>query len=87
MLEELSSCGCPRMFQRRPDLAPSANLSADLGKEIPVEISSYDRIFDRSVQRDRMLALLSGLFGLLGVTLACMGLYGVLSNAVSDRAR
>ena len=33
-----------------------------------------------------MLALLSGLFGLLGVTLACMALYWVLSNAVSDRA-
>jgi len=61
-------------------------LIGDLGKEIPVEISSYDRIFDRALQRDRMLALLSGLFGLLGVTLACMGLYGVLSNAVSDRA-
>ena len=32
-----------------------------------------------------MLALLSGLFGLLGMALACVGLYGVLSNAVNAR--
>ena len=56
-----------------------------LAKEIPVEISPYDKIFHRALQQDRMLALLSGLFGLLGIALACVGLYGVLSNAVSDR--
>ena len=32
------------MFQRRPDLAPSRKLIGDLGKEIPVEIPSYDSI-------------------------------------------
>ena len=56
-----------------------------LAKEIPVEISPYDKIFHRALQQDRMLALLSGLFGLLGIALACVGLYGVLSNAVSAR--
>ena len=57
-----------------------------LAKEIPVEISPYDKIFDRALQQDRMLALLSGLFGLLGIALACVGLYGVLSNSVNDRS-
>src|SRR5258708_10817288 len=30
---------------------------------------------------------LSGLFGLLGLTLACIGLYGVVSNTVNQRTR
>jgi predicted permease len=56
-----------------------------IGKEIPVEISPYDKLFERALQQDRMLALLSGLFGLMGMALACVGLYGVLSNAVNAR--
>jgi ABC-type antimicrobial peptide transport system permease subunit len=38
-----------------------------------------------SLNQDRLLALLSGFFGLLGLLLACVGLYGVTSYGVNRR--
>jgi len=45
-----------------------------------------DRIED-SVSRERMVASLSGVFGVLVTVLAAVGLYGVLAYSVSRRMR
>jgi predicted permease len=42
---------------------------------------------DRTIALDRLLALLTALFGFLAVTLASVGLYGVMAFAVAARTR
>jgi predicted permease len=61
-------------------------IAGEIGKEVPIEVQTYDNLFKRALQQDRMVALLSGFFGLLGMTLAFIGLYGVMAYAVNARA-
>lgn len=52
------------------------------------EVSSaatIDALRDRVISQDRLLAFLSTLFGLLGVGLALVGIYGLISYAVTQR--
>jgi ABC-type antimicrobial peptide transport system permease subunit len=42
-------------------------------------------MIEESVLRERLLATLSGFFGLLALLLACIGLYGILSYSVASR--
>jgi predicted permease len=49
------------------------------------EIKTLEEQTDRTLSQERMLASLGGFFGLLALTLASVGLYGVLSTAVARR--
>ncbi|MBA3269917.1 MAG: ABC transporter permease [Acidobacteria bacterium] len=65
-----------RMAVRRADAA------------MPVfEMQSMGQTVDESLFNERMLALLSGAFGLLATLLAAIGLYGVMSYTVARRTR
>jgi predicted permease len=70
-----------------PDAASGEirKIAGRIGKEVPIEVQTYDKLFKRVLQQDRMVALLSGFFGLLGITLAFVGLYGVMAYAVNAR--
>jgi predicted permease len=50
-----------------------------------LQFETMDRLVRNSLLRERMMAMLSGFFGLLAVVLATIGLYGVMSYMVERR--
>ena len=44
-------------------------------------------VIDRTLLRERLMALLAGFFALVGLVLAAVGLYGVMSYSVVQRTR
>jgi len=57
-----------------------------VGKDIPVtKLKTLAAQVDESLAKERLVATLSGFFGLLALLLACIGVYGLLSYAVTRR--
>jgi predicted permease len=52
---------------------------------ILVTTTNMDTLIDDSLVRERMMAMLSGFFGMLAALLAAIGLYGVMSYMVAQR--
>jgi predicted permease len=50
-------------------------------------VASLEEIVGRSVSRQRMLAMMLGLFGTIGLTLGALGIYGVLAFTVAQRRK
>jgi predicted permease len=51
------------------------------------DVQLQSALIDITLLRERLLALLSGFFGLVGLLLASVGLYGVLSYSIVQRTR
>src|SRR5208283_734924 len=72
-----------------------ANLAPLLRNEIPrvhagfslTDVYLQSDFINNTLTRERLMALLSGFFGLVAVTLVGIGLYGVLSYLVVQRTR
>lgn len=56
-----------------------------LGLQYPLRIETADRERDQALLEDRLLAMLSGFFGVLALLLASLGLYGLVSYTVTRR--
>jgi len=58
----------------------------DLDPHLPVSnVTTLSEQVDRSIADQRLLAQLSGFFGLVAVLLSCIGIYGVMSCVVTRR--
>lgn len=81
------------MARPKPGVTPSVGEAevrsafTAAAKNVPVETKRLEDAVQRSLGRDRLVAHLSAAFGLLGVLLASIGLYGAMAHAVSSRTR
>jgi putative ABC transport system permease protein len=60
---------------------------AEISPDIAVDAGLIEDAVQRSLGRDRLIARLSALFGILSVVLACMGLYAAVAHSVTSRTR
>jgi len=80
---------CIRTTRSAPGLVETVRrIAAGIDPAVPVTGSRtmQDQV-DASILEDRMIATMAGFFGLLALLLAGVGLYGVLSYAVTRRTR
>ena len=57
----------------------------EINPAITVKFEGLKPMIDATILRERLMATLSGFFGLLALLLACIGLYGMLSYGVASR--
>jgi putative ABC transport system permease protein len=76
----------------RAAAGPPSNLAhavaAEIGRQDPTAVLSFrllDEQVNASMTQERLVAMLAGFFGVLGLLLAAVGLYGVTSYAVTSR--
>jgi predicted permease len=81
-------------FELRTSADPQAILPAirevvaQVNTNMPLfDVKTESEQIDRLLFQERLVARLSGFFGLLALVLACVGLYGLLSYEVSRRTR
>jgi predicted permease len=81
----------PQTLELRTAIPPSALVApvraavAELNSAIPLEFSTVAEEVNDSLLQERLLALLSGLFGALALVLAMIGLFGTFSYLVTQR--
>jgi len=75
---------------QRPEalIAPVRALLRSLDPELPaIEVRTLREEVDAALWQERLLAMLSTIFGVIAASLASIGLYGVLDYAVKSRTR
>ena len=60
---------------------------AEINPSINISFLGFKTMIEESLLRERLMATLSGFFGLLALLLASIGLYGILSFGVASRTK
>lgn len=64
------------------------SVSRQIDPTVPlVEVSTIDQDIENSLWQERLVAILSGFFGIAALLLASVGLYGTIAYQVTQRAR
>jgi putative ABC transport system permease protein len=66
-------------------IAAVKGVANEASPEMDVSFTVFHQMIEEGLLRDRMMARLSGFFGVLAVALAVIGLYGVISYMVARR--
>jgi predicted permease len=66
-------------------VAAVTRVLSDINPSITVRFQGFKQMIEATILRERLMATLSGFFGLLALVLACIGLYGILSYSVASR--
>jgi len=92
-LQEPGEIGTGSQFLIHSHL-PQAELSAavkrvlaEINPAISIRLIDFKSMIGESMLRNRLMATLSGFFGLLALLLASIGLYGILSYGVASRTK
>jgi ABC-type antimicrobial peptide transport system permease subunit len=66
-------------------IASVKRILSEINPDITVSFQGFKPMIEASILRERLMATLSGFFGLLALLLASIGLYGMLSYSVAGR--
>ena len=70
----------------RNSIAAVRQVVQNLDRNVPIrDVMTQTEQIDQATFQERLFARLSSFFGLLALTLACVGLYGLMSYAVARR--
>ena len=54
---------------------------------VPIEVTAFSEQVEQTILQERLLATLATAFGILGLVLACVGIYGLMAYGVARRTR